>query len=453
MESSNRGAWALIVFMLLALMGLLTLTAIAIGSGRQGEGGEAAPATAPAAAVPAAPAAPAASPAASPTATPAATPEPPRAVTAAQTLPPPPNAQLVAGNFENPRGFAWGPDGSLYVAEASSSRATGLPGTSGPNDPSRVQVLFCEGWRQTSAPPPPNCPQNNPPQYLYTGRVTRIAPNGSRSVVADQLPVVAGMFGFAEGPASVAVIGTSVYVVIIHTTDTNVPDGFNTGVYRIESNGSGTLIAAIDDYVIANPPRERPPDYDVSEPHDMVALNGKLYVSDGNAGVVYEIDPALPRGQNIRYIADLSADFGGVQGSGHPVLTGLAAGPDGNIYVTNLSRAPYPPGASSVWRINVQNGQITQVVTGLSLGVGLALAPDGTIYAAEFAKVLSTAPFIEPGGRIVRAAAPNTVTPVLDPLFYPTIIRWGPDNQLYVTYFSIGAENGQSPGAIYRFRP
>jgi hypothetical protein len=50
----------------------------------------------------------------------------------------------------------------------------------------------------------------------------------------------------------------------------------------------------------------------------------------------------------------------------------------------------------------------------------------------------------------MRAAAGGSPTTVLENLFYPTVIRRGPDGMLYVTYFSIGADNGTSPGAIYR---
>src|SRR5262249_28064768 len=144
---------------------------------------------------------------------------------------------------------------------------------------------------------------------------------------------------------------------------------------------------------------------------------------------------------------------------GHPVLTGIAAGPDGNIYVTNLTKSPYPQGGAHVWRIAIPSGQITDLGPGLSLAVGLEVARDGSIYAAEFAKIIAQPPFVAPGGRVVKytpgasSTTPATLTPIVDSLFYPTIIRLGPDGQLYATYFSIGADEGQSPGAIYKFPP
>ena len=388
--------------------------------------------------------------AAQPTPTPAPTPRPFAVVPPGVVQPPPAGATLVAGQLLNPRGFTWGPDGAIYVAEAGTPQPLSLAGTESVN--TRANLLFCEGWnQQTNEPPPPECPQQIA-QRVRTGRISRIAADGRQNVVVDGLPVIAGMFGFTEGPASVAFLGEDLYVLIVaEDIDTNPPvaqDPFPSGVYKVEKNGSGTLVANLYAFNRANPPSVIPPDWGYGEMYDMIAAGGKLYVSDGNASVVFEVDPAAPVANRVRRLADLSP----LDGT-HPVLTGLALGPDNNLYVTNLTKAPYPPGGAKVWRITM-GGQITEVASGFTLGVGLAVAPDGTFYVSEFARIAADqTPPIVPGGRLMRARPAAQPTTVFENLFYPTVIRWGPDGMLYVTYFSIGADNGTSPGAIYKISP
>ena len=382
------------------------------------------------------------------TPTPAPTPRPFTTVSQGVVQPPPANATLVAGQLLNPRGFTWGPDGAIYVAETGAPQALNLPGSESVD--SRVNLLFCEGWsQQTNEPPPPQCPQEIP-QRVRTGRISRIAADGRRHTVVDGLPIIAGMFGFTEGPASLAFIGNDLYLLMvaedINNASTPRPnDPFPSGVYKVEKDGSGTLVANLFAFNAANPPAAIPPDYSNGELYDMVALGTKLYASDANASVVFEIDPAAPQASRVRRLADLST----LDGT-HPVLTGIAVGPDNNLYVTNLTKAPYPAGGAKVWRITTA-GQVTEVASGFTLGVGLAVAPNNTFYVSEFAKIAADqSPPIVPGGRVVRAQGSGPVTSVVESLFYPTVIRLGPDGMLYVTYFSIGADNGTAPGAIYR---
>jgi hypothetical protein len=64
------------------------------------------------------------------------------------------------------------------------------------------------------------------------------------------------------------------------------------------------------------------------------------------------------------------------------VPTSLAIGPDGALYVGELTGAPFPVGGASVWRI-VEGEDPTEYATGFTNILGLGFGPDGTLYVAE----------------------------------------------------------------------
>jgi DNA-binding beta-propeller fold protein YncE len=66
------------------------------------------------------------------------------------------------------------------------------------------------------------------------------------------------------------------------------------------------------------------------------------------------------------------------------VPTSAIVGPDGAIYVSQLTGFPFPMGGSTIWRIE-EGGEPTAYGTGLTNVMDLAFGPDGTLYAVELA--------------------------------------------------------------------
>jgi hypothetical protein len=120
---------------------------------------------------------------------------------------------------------------------------------------------------------------------------------------------------------------------------------------------------------------------------------------------------------------------------GEPVPTDVEVGPDGHYYVSSLPGGPEAPGSGSVWRINSSTGELTQLASGFTGVVDIAVAADGTIYVAElFAGQIST-------------IAPDGSTSVLVQVDEPTALEIGPDGTLYAT---LGLEG---PGVLVSITP
>jgi hypothetical protein len=164
---------------------------------------------------------------------------------------------------------------------------------------------------------------------------------------------------------------------------------------------------------------------------------GMFWVLEPNSGGVLGVTPDGA----IRRIADLSAE--------HPVPSAIALDPNGGVFIGNLTAVPFADKTAKVIHV-APDGSVTTVWTGLTTVTGLAVGPDGTLYAAELSTGnLQQPPFLVPGsGRIVRQTGPASSEEVATGLLFPIALRFGPDGALDVALPAIGASQGQ--GVIAR---
>lgn len=324
-----------------------------------------------------------------------------------------PGISLYAGGLLNPRGSTWGPDGAMYVA---------LAGTGG-------SVTFASSTSDVATPVP---------EFAgHTASVVRIVlrddvvTQGCPEVVASGLPSTRGMNGHDQGPADVAFLEGTLYVLQDAGDSGMVFPEFPNGVYAVEPDGSLLLVADVRDWIQKNPVSH--PAYDQGpegETFAMIAGDGFLWVVESNSGQVLKVTPdgAITR------IADLS--------EGHPVPTGVAKAPDGGVYVGFLTPAPYTDGSSKVIKVDPQ-GNVTTVWTGLTMITALAVSPAGDLYALEMATGNSSkAPYVAPGtGRIVKQTGPDSLWVVATGFDYPIAMETGPDGALYVSTPAFGADS------------
>ncbi len=122
-----------------------------------------------------------------------------------------------------------------------------------------------------------------------------------------------------------------------------------------------------------------------------------------------------------------------------PVPTSVAVGPDGALYYSELTGAPFLTGFARIVRVDA-NGSTSTYASGLTTVVDMAFAADGRLYALQHA---SCGPFFTCPGSIVRveAAPPHTV--VHGGLSRPVGLAIGRDGAFYVTNRSTSAGVGE----------
>lgn len=346
----------------------------------------------------------------------------------------------VASGLMSPRNIAFGPDGSLYIAEAGMGGDEKITGA--PDNP------LGEGGTRG-----------------YTGQISKVAPNGTKTVVAKGLPSYGG--GEAVGPGGIVYANGAIWVATSSLYfDLNLTPLTNeAAVVKIDpGTGAVTKVADLGAYERAN----NPDGYDLnSNPYGMtLGTDGNLYVADAGANAVYQVNPAtgaikvaavipgvtvtredLPPGF-LPPGAPLENPDRGNKPEVDPVPTSVSAGADGSLYVTLLPGALLPNKAKVV-RI-APNGTVSDVVSGgLTTLVGSAVGPDGNLYVASL-----TAGFAEDGppapGSVYRVLPGGKFELVATDLPFPNGITFDKAGNLYVATYTINPAP-QPIGEVVRF--
>jgi len=231
------------------------------------------------------------------------------------------------------------------------------------------------------------------------------------------------------GPADVGFIGNTLYVLQSGAgCGHGVPSSTN-GIYRINTNGSHTLIADLGSWSVAHPGANNEPDDYTPEGnwYSMAIAENNFYALEPNHGNFVKIG----LDGSIREVVDISAS------EGHIVPTAVAY--KGNFFVGDVGVFPIT-GISSVFKIT-PSGNMKKIATGFSSIVGLVADKNSNIYVLE---MTANNPYPTPGaGRIRKINANGTVEDVISGLNFPTAMAMGPDGNLYVSGWGFGPPLGE----------
>jgi uncharacterized cupredoxin-like copper-binding protein/sugar lactone lactonase YvrE len=340
---------------------------------------------------------------------------------------------VVASGLYNPRYVAVDADGTVYVTEAGHSGDTPIFATPGAGTPVATDPATHAGT---------------------TGQVTKIAPDGTQSVLATGLPSIT--FGTeVVGPSGITIANGKIYVAVGGPgpmTPAVAPiENANTVLEIDPATGAVKPLADIGAYEISNNPDPNAIDSDLYGIG--AAADGSLYVADAGGNTVYKVNPADGSFSVAAVIPGIpKAGFqnplrGGTE-TIDPVPTSAYVAADGTIYVSLLSGAPFEPGTAKVQKI-AADGTVSDFANGLTTVVDVTASPNGTIYASE----LSTS-FVGPTGpapgQVVRLNADGTATPVASGLFLLNGIAFDTDSSFYAVIGTTAPADAPPSGQLVK---
>lgn len=338
---------------------------------------------------------------------------------------------VMATGLASPRGIAVGDDGNVYVAESGSG--------------GDQVVKVGEGDEATEL------------RLGNTGQIRRIAPDGSKTILASGLPSAGSLEGEAAGPAGIIYENGALWVTTAGTTPGLTPRPNEGSVLRIDpQSGAIQPVANVQSYEMAN----NPDGFAIDSNLYGLALgqDGKLYVADAGGNTLYRVDPGTGALNVVTVFGGLPVPEPLKQGpfaQGNPerngameidpVPTGVSIAEDGDIYVGLLSGFPFLEGGTRVLHVTSEGDVHTQA-SGLTMVTDVEASPDGSVYVSEFGQfdLTSQPPGFKPNsGRVLRVLTNGTKQVVAEGLNATNGLALDASGNLYAVVNSVSATDGQ----------
>jgi sugar lactone lactonase YvrE len=327
---------------------------------------------------------------------------------------------VVMTGLDNPRGLAFAPNGALYVTEAGR-------GGSGP-------CVVQPGTGETRC-------------FGNTGAITRLWQDQQSRVVEGLESHAQPDGSSASGPNDISFQGTGgAYVTLGLGGDRAFQaalGGRHSGnLIHVAASGKWKVVADVLQHEVDENPAGGPVD---SNPFGVLAEPGGRLVVDAGANALLRV-AANGKVETVAVFSPLENSTGFGPPRIESVPTAVARGPDGALYVGELTGFPFVQGLAGIYRVVPGQAPERYCPGGFKTIMDLAFGPDGSLYVVENA----TGPFPPPppfapnSGRLSRVGPGcATVETLLEGLDRPTAVAVGSDGTLYVTNHGVTAGMGE----------
>lgn len=331
--------------------------------------------------------------------------------------------RTLATGLENPRGLAIAPNGNLVLSEAGR-------GGSGPCLAAGSGNTLCFGTtgavglfdRSTNVY---SRALSNLPSLAVQSAPLFPEGTGLQDLAFDGAGKLYGVFGFGADPNLISGSGSSLFgqTVAINLT-----------------TGSLTPLADISRFERVNNPDGKDLN---SNPFALVVRGDDTYVTDAGGNSLVKADSSN-QVSLVKVFEDelvttppLPFPFPFPEVPAQAVPTGMTIGPDGALYITQLSGFPFAPGSADVFRYDFIN-PVTKFAGGFSNLIDIATGPDDSIYLLQYSDDF----WGPPSGSILKLGLDGSIQTLFDDLVNPTGLAVDADGTIYVANAGDGV-NGE----------
>jgi len=254
--------------------------------------------------------------------------------------------------------------------------------------------------------------------------------SGDVTTFASGLPAAFPFVGIG-GPIDVAFIGKTAFVLVTLVGDPLFRGTEKDGIYRVNHNGSSTLVADIGQFSSDNPP----PLGTLNDPPSAGLFNYFLV-----NGVQYALQPIeegfLVSDGHLNRVLRVSqrGEITVLKSFGDVVPTGIAVAA-GRVYLAELG--PSTPNSGKVVSFPLRRPQSTdEVASGVSMIIDAQFGPRGKLYAlsqGEFSSGPPGSPALPNTGRLLRVNDDGSFAVLADGLNQPTSLHFVCSNAYVVT--------------------